>query len=251
MRRARTIRLPAPYLRHVELMPERVEDWDAYPYCLPLFRNRSFDLAFDHPVTIIVGENGVGKSTLLEGIATSAGFGMFGGDSGHALGTDRTEATLARTLRLGWLPKIADGFFFRAETFFNIAAYAEESARHANGGAPPPDWLLKSHGEGFLGFISERSHRQGVYFFDEPESALSPARQIEFMKLLQSLEKSGIAQIVMATHSPILMAYPGARLLLLDKYGLARVELRDTTHFRMMREFCLAPESFIEAMLDE
>lgn len=245
----RDIRLPAPYLRHVELMPERVGDWNAYPFCLPLFRHRSFEMAFDHAVTVIVGENGVGKSTLLEGIAIAAGFGLFGGGSAHAGGTTRHEITLAGTLKLGWLPKIGEGFFFRAETFFDVAEYVERAAIEVH--AAPPDWLMKSHGEGFLSFFSERGDRQGVYIFDEPESALSPSRQIDFMRILRRMEKSGIAQIIMATHSPFLMAYPGARLLMLDKYGLTPAELRDTTHFRMMREFCLAPESFVETMLDE
>ncbi|MFK8251313.1 AAA family ATPase [Ancylobacter terrae] len=247
-RRRRPIKLPAPYLRRVELLPDRVPDWEYYPFCLPLFRSRSFDLAFDRPITIIVGENGAGKSTLLEGIAMAAGFGLFGGGSAHALGTDREEISLADTLKLGWLPKITEGFFFRAETFFNIATYAERAARDAD--QMPPDWLLKSHGEGFLDFIAERSERQGIYFFDEPESALSPSRQIDFLRILQRLDKSGVAQVIMATHSPLLMACPGAQLLMLDKYGLVPVELRDTTHFRLLREFCLAPDSFIETMLD-
>lgn len=249
MRRTRNIRLPAPYLRSAELMSERVADWEDYPFVLPLFRSREFSISFDLPITIIAGENGTGKSTLLEGIAIAAGFGLFGGGSGHTLGTDRAERTLASALRLGWLPKITEGFFFRAETFFDIAQYAERAAREV--GDIPPDWLLRSHGEGFLAFISERSKRQGIYIFDEPESALSPSRQIEFMKLMRTLEASGVAQVIMVTHSPLLMAYPGARLLMLDKYGLTPVELRDTTHFRLMREFCLAPEVFVESMIED
>ena len=103
---------------------------------------------------------------------------------------------------------------------------------------PPPDFLSHSHGEGFLRFFEERCQRQGIFIFDEPESALSPARQIEFLKLMRRMEEVGHCQIMMATHSPMLMAYPDARLLRLTKYGLEPVTVEETDHFRVMREFC-------------
>lgn len=100
-------------------------------------------------------------------------------------------------------------------------------------------------------FFDERCRRQGIFIFDEPESALSPTRQIEFVKLLRRMDASGICQVIMATHAPILMAYPNARLLRLSKYGLEPVTLEATEHFRLMRDFCADPASFLETMLAE
>ncbi len=116
---------------------------------------------------------------------------------------------------------------------------------------PPPDFLLHSHGAGFLRFFQERCQRQGIFIFDEPESALSPSRQIAFLKLMQAMERSTLCQVIMATHSPLLMAYPGARLLLLTRGGLTPVRVEDTEHFRTMREFCTGPAGFVEAVLGE
>jgi predicted ATPase len=154
-----------------------------------------------------------------------------------------------KALRAGWLPKVTQGWFFRAESFFSVSRYLDQSARDV--GAPAPDFLSHSHGEGFLRFFEERCRRQGLYIFDEPESALSPARQVEFLRMLRRMDESGICQVIMATHSPILMAYPGAKLLSLTKYGLEPITLEQTQHFRLLREFCLDPELFIEMMMDE
>jgi len=156
---------------------------------------------------------------------------------------------LSKGLRASWLPKITNGWFFRAESFFPVARYLDEAAIDV--GAPPPDFLSHSHGEGFLRFFQERCQRQGIFIFDEPESALSPARQIEFLKLLRRMDDSKITQIIMATHSPMLMAYPGAQLLRLSKYGLEPVTVEETEHFRIMREFWTAPAAFMKTMLEE
>jgi len=253
-RRNRPINLPAPYLKRVWLDPARVTDKAAYPFCLPFLKDE-FELEFDCAVTIIVGENGTGKSTLLEGIAALAGYDEAGGGKGYRP-VDHSEAVevmggrLADALRASWLPKITDGWFFRAESFFSVARYLDEAAREPLSG-PPPDYLSHSHGEGFLRFFEERCRRQGIFIFDEPESALSPSRQIEFLKLLRRMDRSGISQVIMATHSPILMAYPGAKLLRLNKYGLERVTVEATDHYRLMREFWADPKTFIDTMLEE
>ena len=118
-------------------------------------------------------------------------------------------------------------------------------------GRPPPDFLSHSHGEGFLRFFEERCQRQGIFIFDEPESALSPSRQIEFLKLMRRMENIGHCQVIMATHSPMLMAYPGATLLRLTKYGLEPVTVKDTDHYKVMREFCDDPTGFVEAAIVE
>jgi predicted ATPase len=252
--RRKLINLPAPYLRRVWLDASRVKEPTAYPFCLPLFSKGDFDLGFDRAVTIVVGENGTGKSTLLEGIAALAGYDEAGGGKGyrpvdHAGAIELMGGRLSEALRASWLPKITNGWFFRAESFFTVARYLDEAA--VSTGERPPDFLSHSHGEGFLRFFEERCRRQGIFIFDEPESALSPARQIEFLKLLRRMDESGICQVIMATHAPILMAYPNARLLRLTKYGLEPVTLEQTEHFRLIREFCADPASFVEMMLAE
>jgi predicted ATPase len=252
-RRNRPINLPAPYLKRVWLDPSRVSDPAAYPFCLP-FLQREFDLAFDQAITIIVGENGSGKSTLLEGIAAMAGYDEAGGGKGympvdHSNAVEAMGGRLSQALRASWLPKITTGWFFRAESFFSVARYLDQAALESDG--RPPNFLSYSHGEGFLRFFEERCRRQGIFIFDEPESALSPSRQIEFLKLMRRMDRSGICQVIMATHSPIIMAYPGACLLRLSKYGLKPVTVEQTDHYRLMREFWVDPAAFIATMLEE
>jgi len=198
--------MPAPYLRRVWLDPADIADREAYPFCLPFLRHE-FELEFDRTITIIVGENGAGKSTLLEGIAVLAGYDEAGGGKGympvdHSEAIEKMGGDLSKALRASWLPKITNGWFFRAESFFSVARYLDAVR------SPAADFLSYSHGEGFMRFFEERCQRQGIFIFDEPESALSPARQMEFLKLMRRMEVSTISQVVMATHSPMLMAYP-------------------------------------------
>ncbi len=241
--------MPAPYLRRIWLEPSRIDDRAAYPFCLP-FLHDDFELSFDRPITIIVGENGAGKSTLLEGIAVLAGYDEAGGGRGyrpvdHSNSIEATGGDLSKALRAGWLPKITNGWFFKAESFFSVARYLDAV------GSPSADFLSYSHGEGFMRFFEERCQRQGIFIFDEPESALSPARQMEFLKLMRRMERSTICQVVMATHSPMLMAYPGADLLRLSKYGLEQVTVEQTDHYKVMREFCSDPVGFVDEVVEE
>jgi len=248
-RRNRTIDMPAPYLRRIWLDPSRIDDRAAYPFCLPFLRDE-FDLNFDRSITIIAGENGTGKSTLLEGIAVLAGYDEAGGGKGyrpvdHSNAIEAMGGKLSSAFRASWLPKVTNGWFFRAESFFSVARYLDEVS------SPYADFLSHSHGEGFMRFFEERCQRQGIYIFDEPESALSPARQMEFLKLMRRMDQSGHCQIIMATHSPMLMAYPDARLLRLSKYGLEPVTVKETDHYKVMREFCADPAGFVEAAIEE
>jgi len=241
--------MPAPYLRRIWLDPSRIDDRAAYPFCLPFLQD-DFDLNFDRSITIIVGENGTGKSTLLEGIAVLAGYDEAGGGKGympvdHSNAIEAMGGKLSSAFRASWLPKVTNGWFFRAESFFSVARYLDEVS------SPYADFLSHSHGEGFMRFFEERCQRQGIYIFDEPESALSPARQMEFLKLMRRMDQSGHCQIIMATHSPMLMAYPDARLLRLSKYGLEPVTVKETDHYKVMREFCADPAGFVEAVVDE
>lgn len=255
-RRGQITRLHAPYLRRLLLDPERVEDWDKYPWNLPLFRDREFEWPFDEAITIVVGENGTGKSTLLEAIGALAGYDEAGGGKGympvdHSRAIDKSGASLADTMRAHWLPKVTAGWFFRAESFYTVARYLDQAALDDPFKPPPPDFLSWSHGEGFLRFFEERCSRQGLYILDEPESALSPARQIELLAILQRMRRSGVCQVIMATHSPLLMACPGAKLMRISRFGLDPADYRDTDHFKMMRDFCADPDGFIADALHE
>jgi predicted ATPase len=252
-RRGREINLPAPYLRRLWLDPARVRNREAYPFCLP-FLSHDFELSFERAITIIVGENGTGKSTLLEGIAVLAGYDEAGGGKGympvdHSMAIEDMGGKLSDALRASWLPKITHGWFFRAESFFSVARYLDVAAIESL--KVPPDFLSHSHGEGFLRFFEERCQQQGIFIFDEPESALSPSRQIEFLKLMRRMEDIGHCQIIMATHAPMLMAYPNATLLRLTKYGLEPTTVESTDHYRTMREFFEDPKGFVTAAITE
>jgi predicted ATPase len=251
----RDINLPAPYLKRIWLDPARIPDRATYPFCLP-FLHDDFSLHFDRAVTILVGENGTGKSTLLEGIGVLAGYDEAGGGKGyatvdHSVALEKMGGQLSSALRASWLPKITNGWFFRAESFFSVARYLDKAALDDPLGPPPPDFLSHSHGEGFLRFFEERCQRQGIFIFDEPESALSPARQIEFLKLLRRMDDSRRCQVIMATHSPLLMAYPNATLLRLTKGGLEPTTVKETDHYKAMREFFDDPRGFVEAAIEE
>ncbi|MBT9587305.1 AAA family ATPase [bacterium] len=243
--------LVAPFLKRVWLDPDQVPSDGEYPFCLPFLRG-GLDLKFDHPICILVGENGTGKSTLLEGIASLAGYDEAGGGKGyipvdHSAAAETMGGVLSRALRAAWLPKITTGWFFRAESFFSVARYLDRAAREVS--QVGPDYLSHSHGEGFLRFFQERCRRQGIFLFDEPESALSPMRQLDFLRQLRRMDHSGQCQVIMATHSPLLMAYPRAQLLQVSEAGLTPICLEDTDHFRLLSEFCQRPNRWVNDRL--
>ncbi len=251
-RKVRTTSLPPPFLRHVWLPPEtegEAFDRAGYPFSLPLVEGGGFDIRFERPVTIIVGENGSGKSTILEAIATMAGFSESGGGQGmraveQAPKSGEDGARLGAALKAAWLPQVRRGWFFRAETFFSVARYIDDVDSTRRG------YLLASHGEGFLSFFEERLMEQGLFILDEPESALSPAKQFAFLKLLRQMQRANNCQVIMATHSPILMALPDADLRQVEPLGLRPTTLEETAHFRIYREFALYPHETVEAMID-
>lgn len=242
----------APYLRRVWLEADEVAGNEEYPFCLPFLRG-GLDLKFERSLCILVGENGTGKSTLLEGIAALAGYDEAGGGKGympvdHSAARETLGGTLGRALRAAWLPKITTGWFFRAESFFSVARYLDQAALEQ--GVDGPDFLSHSHGEGFLRFFQERCQRQGIFLFDEPESALSPLRQIDFLRQLRQMDYSGQCQVIMATHSPLLMAYPRAQLLQVSPGGLTPICLEDTEHFQLLSEFCRRPHQWVNDRLE-
>lgn len=255
-RKRKDTRLPAPFLRRLTVIPDALTGKSGYPFNLPFF-DAEFELDFDHPVTILVGENGTGKSTLIEAVAAIAGYDEAGGGKGyapvdHSMALDKSGSDLGSVLRASWLPKVTDGWFFRAETFFAVARHQDEMAqRYRREGSPPPDYLSHSHGEGFVRFFDDRLSRQGIYFMDEPESALSPKRQLDLLHVLKGIQDRAASQVIMATHSPILMAVPGAEILEITRGGLQSVVLEDTAHFKLYRSFIADPEGFVSEALAE
>ncbi|GGX39577.1 ATP-binding protein [Tateyamaria omphalii] len=239
-------------MQRLTVLGEKLDGQAGYPFNIPWLDAEEFELHFTTPVTIIVGENGTGKSTLIEAIAALSGYDEAGGGKGyrpvdHANAIDKSGALLADVLRAGWLPKVTDGWFFKAESFFSVARYLDDVARE--GGGAPPDFLSWSHGEGFVRFFEERMARQGIYFMDEPESALSPRRQLELLRILDGVQRSATSQVIIATHSPILMAVPEARVLEVARHGFAEIDYRSTSHFKLYQAFTVDPEEFVSDAL--
>lgn len=236
----------APFLRRVVSIPEKFDN-TRHPFSIRAFSD-GIDLSFRTNVTFFVGENGSGKSTLLEALAECCGFNPEGGNRDHLREAFEDRSDLAQALRLSWMPKTAEGFFMRAESFYNFASYIEQvSNLRAYGGKP---LLKQSHGESFLALFSNR-FEQGIYILDEPEAALSPQRQLSFLKIIHDLETPGHAQFLISTHSPIILSYPGASLYSHDGDRIQEIAYRETEHYLVTRDFLNAPERYFRHLFTD
>lgn len=238
-----------PYLRGIVRVDRDPPDQQAFPFHFSWFRR--FELAFETPVTFFVGENGSGKSTLLEALAVLCELPI-GGGSRNELGSNHAPeetSELARHLRPSFRRRPKDGYFFRAEYYAHFASLLESRARD-------PDFMgnpygayggrslhTRSHGESFLELMTNR-FREGLFLMDEPESALSPQRQLTLLALIAKLAQKGASQFVIATHSPILLTYPGAVLISFDDDDLTPVELKETPHYYITRDILDNPERY-------
>ena len=220
--------------------------------------NNGLQLALKDNVTFFVGENGSGKSTLLEGIAEQCGFNLRGGNRNHNKNTgyrfEGYESALAPYLQLSWTPRrINEGFFMRAESFFNFASYIDELAAddrrilNAYGGRSLHE---QSHGESFLSLFNNQ-FESGIYILDEPEAALSPARILAFISVIHQLEQSGRAQFLIATHSPMLICYPGATIYQFDENGVYETNYKETEHFTLTKSFLDNPALYLRHLTEE
>lgn len=242
--------LNAPFLRQLHLDPEKIE-CESFPFDTLPFLTEDFELRFDSAVTIFVGENGSGKSTLIEAMAQACGFSAQGGEQGYLTGEAETENALTRALRFSWLPKVNRGFFFRAESFFNYQTYIDKAYEEAGG--PAPGMHLRSHGEAFLEAFTGRlsGSQRSIFFLDEPEVALSPQRQLAFLRIMREWQLGGQVQAIVATHSPILMSLPDAALLSLDGGAIRPVALEETEHYRVTRHFLGNPTAFLADLFSD
>lgn len=239
------------YLDRVFL--RRPVDRDSYLSRLPAVRalaeRGEAGLTFPTPVTFLVGENGTGKSTLLEAIAVACGFNAEGGTRNFRFSTRNTHSSLYETITISRTDYPRDGFFLRAESFYNVATYIDTMPDLAPsyGGVSLHE---QSHGESFLALMEHRFGGRGLYLLDEPEAALSPTRMMSLLVLLHRLVEEH-SQFVIATHSPMLMAYPGARIYQLSQQGIEPVAYRDTEHYQITRRFLEAPERMLELLFEE
>jgi len=242
------------YVSQVRLQIDDVPAFDQYPFSLSAVRN--LDILDLHPnVTFLVGENGSGKSTLLEAIAISFGFNPEGGTKNFGFDTRTSHSELHKFIRLAKGIKLPrTGFFLRAESFFNLATEIERL--DAGPGGPPiidsyggKSLHEQSHGESFWALMMNRFGGQGFYVLDEPEAALSPQRQLAALSRIHDLVNQE-SQFVIATHSPILMAYPNAYIYGCTDTGIRRLQYEETEHYQVMHDFLVNPKRMLDILLD-
>lgn len=217
-----------------------------FPFTLPFLKD-GLDLQLESFVTFFAGENGSGKSTLLEAIAERCGFNPAGGSRNHTYARHETESGLSSAIQLVWRKRIGQGFFLRAASFFNFATYIEETS-----GMRGESLHQRSHGESFLAaFENYFDLDEGIYLLDEPEAALSPARQLAFLRVLYDLSESKRGQFIVATHSPIILGFPGAKVFWFGESGLREIPYRETEHYRITRGFLENPERYLRHLFSE
>lgn len=234
------------FLKALKLKRSQVPSFKEYPFSIPAIHHLE-ELRLRSPVTFFIGENGTGKSTLLEAIAVCAGFNAEGGSRNFRFSTRETHSSLNEYLQLvrsGIRPR--DGYFLRAESFYNVASAADDY------GVTP--WYGgqslhgQSHGESFMALVLNRLKGKGLYFFDEPEAALSPTRQLSLMVAMQNLVDKG-SQFMIATHSPILLGFPGAEILLFDNGPIMPIRYQDTEHYVVTRAFLERPDKMLRELM--
>ena len=223
-----------PYLFNATYRPGVNIDFNVYPYNIPAVRDLE-QIKFHPNVTFFVGENGAGKSTVLEALAVALGYGAEGGTKNVQFKTTESTSPLHSVLRL--IRDIRypdDGFFLRAESFFNVATYMDEVGYLRGYG--DKSLHARSHGEAFMALLVHKFRDRGLYLLDEPEAALSPTRQMAALVAIDQLVRQG-SQFIIATHSPILLAYPRAKIIQFDEDGIHETAFEDTEHYAVTRDF--------------
>lgn len=237
------------FLKRVTLLREGIANEQLYPFSIPAVQAID-SLRFDQQVTFFVGENGSGKSTIMEALAVGLGFNAEGGSKNFNFATRRSESPLHQHLRLArGVRRPKTGYFLRAESFFNVATEIEKNPDAVAGHGGVAHHEL-SHGEAFLALVTNRFWANGFYLLDEPEAALSPQRQLAFLKVIHDLVQQQ-SQFIISTHSPMLLAYPGARIYEFSERGIAEVRYEDTEHFSLTRDFLQNHERYLARLFKD
>ena len=235
------------FLIEVRMKADGEVDSTAYPFCIPAIASLT-RLKLHPRITYFVGENGSGKSTLLEAIAVASGLNPEGGSNHFNFNTHASHSPLHEHLVLSrGIGQPADKYFLRAESFFNVASEIERRGLQKYYGYQ--SLHEQSHGESFLTLFSQRLGRNGLYFLDEPEAALSPQRQLTILRRIHDLVGQG-AQFIIATHSPLLLAYPGALIYRFDERGVRPVAYDEVEAVQVTRDFMACPERMIKILLE-
>lgn len=226
------------HLRRVTLHPERYPTLEDYPFNMRLLREtRSLDLTA--PVTLFVGENGTGKSTLLRAMCRACGVHIWEGESRDRVHANPFEGCLHQAMEVAWEDGSVRGSYFGSDIFRHFAQLVDEWAASDPGQLElvgGKSLITQSHGQSIMSFFTSRYGTKGIYFLDEPETALSPTSQLQLVEILTQTSRAGHAQFIVATHSPILMACPGAEILSFDQIPLRSISCEETGHFRIYRQ---------------
>lgn len=238
------------FLRSVSLRREKIRSFDVYPFSIPAIKSLD-EIEFRSRVTFFVGENGSGKSTLLEAIARQCGFNTASGGRNNAYQVPAAESALADYIKLSWMPKVTNGFFLRAESFYHFASHIDEVDDTGYRDYGGNSLHKQSHGESFLSLFLNRFRGKAIYLLDEPEAALSPSRQLAFLRILHDLDQRGDVQFIIATHSPILMGYPDSVLLSFDDSRIDEVDYEMTDHYQITRYFLQHREKVLADLFED
>lgn len=239
------------YLKTVQVLHEKITDYNQYPLTIPTIRSLE-KLQLTNAVTFFVGENGSGKSTLLEAIADCCEFNVAGGGKNNQYDVHAAESALGPLLRLSWMPKTNNGFFLRAESFYQFASYLDELQHEdprtldSYGGKSLHE---QSHGESFLSLFNNRFNGKAIYLLDEPEAALSPQRQLALLKLMHDLVLEG-SQFIIATHSPILLGFPNATIYHFNEI-IEEIAYDDVPHVQLTKYFLTNKDRFLQQLLED
>ena len=236
------------YLTGIRL--HKLPDASSYLVSLPIVKYLYSiqQLNFTKPVTFFVGENGTGKSTLLEAIAVAMGFNPEGGSRDFLFSTNDSHSTLYQNITTIKTVPPRDGFFLRAESFYNTASYLDQNSSLLRYGGK--SLHAQSHGESFLSLVANRFEGNGLYILDEPEAALSPQRLLQLLVYVDELVNNN-SQLLISTHSPILMAYPNADIFQLSETGIEKVAYKDTEHYKITKSFIDRPEQMMKYLLEQ
>lgn len=237
--------------RYVKKIKTKPCNDDSYIASLPVVKylNQHNELSFDQDVTFFVGENGTGKSTIIEAIAVCAGFNAEGGSKNFNFETKQTVSNLSQYMSISKAAYEKDGFFLRAESFYNVASQVEDLELNLSGYGGK-SLHEQSHGESFLALVQNRFRGNGLYILDEPEAALSPSRQLTLLAEIRELVKMN-SQFIIATHSPILLAYPNATIYEISEKGINKVEYNECEHYILTKQFLDNPKRMLKYLFND